>query len=296
MTTILKSHEEIRENNKRVMRGEEPLQGSKNEVKDMPPQFKKWVDENQDRIARAKTLPYFLRDNEKLLGLKPSYGSVNAVTGAKFGRTATKEAIRVYENIPAPKLTDEVIKNTRQIADAFGIKASIEPMTFLEANEGRANVNYGRGVAFTENCQCCVAVHEARLRGLNLTALGYQGTEGSVSKELGDCFQKVWLNAKTGKMPQVTMVRGNSEVALFEKLDKATYAKGRYHIGVNFGNDSGHVITAERMNSGKIFFYDAQSGEFVDIKEYANLESFEVLKVDKLLLNRDLLLKISQLI
>jgi len=46
----------------------------------------------------------------------------------------------------------------------------------------------------------------------------------------------------------------------------------------------------------KIFFYDAQSGEFVDIKEYANLESFEVLKVDKLLLNRDLLLKISQLI
>ena len=50
------------------------------------------------------------------------------------------------------------------------------------------------------------------------------------------------------------------------------------------------------MNSGKIFFYDAQSGEFVDIKEYANLESFEVLKVDKLLLNRDLLLKISQLI
>ena len=131
---------------------------------------------------------------------------------------------------------------------------------------------------------------------MNLTALGYQGTEGSVSKELGDCFQKIWLNAKTGKMPQVTMVRGNSKVALFEKLDKATYAKGRYHIGVNFGNDSGHVITAERMNSGKIFFYDAQSGEFVDIKEDANLESFKVLKVDKLLLNRDLLLKISQLI
>ena len=66
MTTILKSHEEMRENNKRVMRGEEPLQGSKNEVKDMPLQFKKWVDENQDRIARAKALPYFLRDNEKL--------------------------------------------------------------------------------------------------------------------------------------------------------------------------------------------------------------------------------------
>ena len=66
VTTILKSHEEMRENNKRVMRGEEPLQGSKNEVKNIPPQFKKWVDDNQDRIARAKTLPYFLRDNGKM--------------------------------------------------------------------------------------------------------------------------------------------------------------------------------------------------------------------------------------
>ena len=86
----------MRENNKRVMRGEEPLQGSKNEVKNMPPQFKKWVDENQDRIARAKTLPYFLRDNEKLLGLKPSYGSVNGVTGAEFGLTASKVALSVF--------------------------------------------------------------------------------------------------------------------------------------------------------------------------------------------------------
>lgn len=41
--------------------------GSVNEVKDVPPQFKKWLEENQERIDRAEAagkLPYFLRDNQ----------------------------------------------------------------------------------------------------------------------------------------------------------------------------------------------------------------------------------------
>ena len=278
------------------MRGEEPLQGSKNEVKDMPPQFKKWVDENQDRIARAKTLPYFLRDNEKLLGLKPSYGSVNAVTGAKFGRTATKEAMRVYENILAPELTDEVIKNTRQIADAFGIKASIEPMTFLEANEGRSNINYPRGGVYYENCQSCVVVHEARLRGLNLTALGYNRNNDSVSYKLGEHFEYAWISPRTGKVPQATILRGKDDEDLFSKVEKQTTAIGRYHIGINFYNGRGHIITAERFKSGEIIYYDAQNGDFVNLRELVEVDYFDILKVDKLLLNKDVLVGISELI
>lgn len=54
------------ENGKRVLNGEEPLKGSVNEVKDVPQGFKQWVTDNQDRINRAKQLPYFLRDNGKL--------------------------------------------------------------------------------------------------------------------------------------------------------------------------------------------------------------------------------------
>ena len=41
---------------------------SVNEVTDVPPQFKKWVQENQDSIKRAEasgTAPYFVRDNRK---------------------------------------------------------------------------------------------------------------------------------------------------------------------------------------------------------------------------------------
>lgn len=35
------------------------------EVKDVPKNFKDWVKENEERISRAKSLPYFLKDNPK---------------------------------------------------------------------------------------------------------------------------------------------------------------------------------------------------------------------------------------
>lgn len=39
----------------------------KGEVKDLPRNFKDWYTDNTDRIARAKSQPYFLRDNAKLI-------------------------------------------------------------------------------------------------------------------------------------------------------------------------------------------------------------------------------------
>ena len=48
--------------------------------------------------------------------------------------------------------------------------------------------------------------------------------------------------------------------------------------------------------SGKVIYYDAQSGEFLNIREYAALESVELLKVDKLLFNKSMLRAISELL
>ena len=189
-----------------------------------------------------------------------------------------------------------MIKNTRQIADAFGIKASIEPMTFLEANEGRSNINYPRGGVYYENCQSCVVVHEARLRGLNLTALGYNRNNDSVSYKLGEHFEYAWINPRTGKVPQATILRGKDDEDLFSKVEKQTIAIGRYHIGINFYNGRGHIITAERFKSGEIIYYDAQNGDFVNLRELVEVDYFDILKVDKLLLNKDVLVGISELI
>lgn len=65
-TSILKTDEEIAEDTKRILRGERPTEGSENTVEDVPDGFKQWVEDNQERIGKAKqrgTLPYFLRDN-----------------------------------------------------------------------------------------------------------------------------------------------------------------------------------------------------------------------------------------
>ena len=59
-STILNTEDEFFRDSDGVYRG------SVNEVKDVPPQFKKWLEENKDRIAKAEErgkLPYFLRDN-----------------------------------------------------------------------------------------------------------------------------------------------------------------------------------------------------------------------------------------
>lgn len=91
--------------------------------------------------------PYFIKDNKKVIeGIitatklstfseRPHYGSA-----IKLGRSATKEAKKIYENIPAPILSRDVQKNTAKIASVLGVKQG-NPMTFLEANEGRANIN-----------------------------------------------------------------------------------------------------------------------------------------------------------
>jgi hypothetical protein len=68
--SILKTEEEMAADNKRIMNGEEPLSDSVNTAKDVPEDFKKWVTDNSDRIAKAEkrgALPYFIKDNAQFI-------------------------------------------------------------------------------------------------------------------------------------------------------------------------------------------------------------------------------------
>lgn len=63
---LLKSREEMAKDDERILEGEEPLP-SKNEVKNLPKNFKEWIKDNADRLESAEkkgTLPYFIRDND----------------------------------------------------------------------------------------------------------------------------------------------------------------------------------------------------------------------------------------
>lgn len=135
-----------------------------------------------------------------------------------------------------------------------------------------------------------------RLRGIDATSVGYDYGKESIPFRLGERFQDIWINPKTDKIPQPTTLRDKTDDALYIKLDKATEVRGRYHIGINGIDNTGHMITAERLESGRLIFYDAQSGDFVNIKEYTKLGYLEVLKVDKLIFNKSMICKILQII
>lgn len=294
--TIHKTKEELREDRRRMREGLPPLppEQSANYVGDVPDEFKAWCRLNAGRVERAKSVPYFVRDNRGYYDsvIAPKYG---VVQGVKLGRTAEKEAYKLYKDLPAPTLSKEVVANTKDIANSLGVTYT-KPMTFLEADAGRSNVNYSKGLEYKENCQCCVVTHEARLRGLNITSVGYSYNRASMSWKLGERFEMAWINPKTNNIPVVQVVKGNNDNATLLALEKQMQAVGRYHVGVNFKNGSGHIITAERLKNGNLIYYDAQSGEFLNIKDYAALDYLEVLKVDKLLINKNVLMEIVELL
>lgn len=63
--TIHKTKEELREDRRRMREGLPPLppEQSANYVGDVPDEFKAWCRLNAGRVERAKSLPYFIRDN-----------------------------------------------------------------------------------------------------------------------------------------------------------------------------------------------------------------------------------------
>lgn len=68
-TTILKTKEEMDADDEAILRGEEPTDPdtSENAVTELPDNFRRWMEDNQDRIDGAKSKSYFLRDNDALI-------------------------------------------------------------------------------------------------------------------------------------------------------------------------------------------------------------------------------------
>ena len=122
-------------------------------------------------------------------------------------------------------------------------------------------------------------------------------TEGAISYELGKHTEIAWINPNNGRKPQITTLKGETEEILQQKLLKQLSAEGRYHIGANYKDGTGHIITCHRMKTGNLFFYDAQKGYFVELRNF--LESatdIELLKVDRLHFNIDIVSGVLELL
>ncbi|WP_289739383.1 toxin glutamine deamidase domain-containing protein [Paramuribaculum intestinale] len=262
------------------LKGEEVPTGYGNEITEMPEGFNEWVEENKERIENAKTEPYFIRDNRKAVeaAMNPSIPHYGAAM--KLGRSATKEAMKIVENIGTPILTDIQKQNVCELADALSIpRKDIKPMSFLDADQGASNPTKDN-----ENCQSVVIAFEARRRGLDCYAMPYDHRRSSASYVLGERFQDAWINPNTGKIIEPTICRGKTDEEVLLKLRKNCTADGRYVLGVNYKNGGGHVLSIECIN-GKLIIKDEQVDTFYDLSSLQGIEFIELIKIDKAIFN-----------
>lgn len=172
-----------------------------------------------------------------------------------------------------------------------------EPMTFDEADNGRANPHYSSyfaaiGDEFSRNCQSCVVAHEARIRGYDVQAKGFD-PDNVLMLNLAHISEKAWIDPKTGKTPKMTEYKGSSD-KFGNWLDKTVRQGERYSVEYTHTDGRRHIITASRDNRGVIRLYDPQRNkkalgiDAINAKfgnPDSEIRNIKILRVDNLDLN-----------
>ena len=153
-TPILKTEEEMERDIQLILEGKNPLPQSENEVKTMPKVFETWMERNQERIANAKSLPYFIKDNFKEGKPEMGYGWNDFTLGfndIKLNPIKTVELdFKNHENITDKEVEDVLVNLSRNNPHLFrgglsGVEITSDESTLAFMSSGRhfdANGNY----------------------------------------------------------------------------------------------------------------------------------------------------------
>ena len=134
-------------------------------------------------------------------------------------------------------------------------------MSFAQADSGNVNPKYGIDIGYSKNCQSCVVVFEARLRGYNVRVL--PNKKGSVLETLSRNCNWAWIDPKTGKSPDYIFDSSLSTADEYLNFvrDKVVQ-ENRYTIQFAWrgrGN-CGHIVNLDRTEDGKLRIKDNQRG------------------------------------
>lgn len=131
-------------------------------------------------------------------------------------------------------------------------------MTFTEADSGSVNPNLEESKGFQCNCQTCVVVFEARLRGWNIEAKPF--SEGSNLEKLSEQTNLAWIN-EAGKHPDyIYNLNANTTESMYKFISETVKPGERYTLqGIWKGPFGfGHIISVFREETGNLVFYDPQ--------------------------------------
>lgn len=138
-----------------------------------------------------------------------------------------------------------------------------KPMNFEQADGGSCNPYYNKGlIGYRTNCQTCVPVFIARLQGYDVRAL-----PNLDNREIAALSRNTRLAYKTkdGGLPEyIHKPRGEKNLSF---LDKNIKQGEIYSIEFGWkGRSTGHVLTAQRGEDGKVRLYDPQINQVYDNK------------------------------
>lgn len=172
----------------------------------------------------------------------------------------TKEEA-VKEFIESKKDKQQTEQGEKTIA---GVKRG-KPMTRKQANEGRVNPNYSSGDKFyKQNCQACVAIFEARMKGYNVEIAKFD--KETWEKLRSDPFL-AYVDSKTGCAPKFVESHLSNERDCKKWLNEQIKLGERFAFGYAPRPSSipiGHLIEVTRLENGKLSFYDPQDGKSYD--------------------------------
>lgn len=237
----------------------------------MPKNFSDWWVDNQESIMSSSSLPYWVRDNKKIIRRKKT--DIDALKGTKN---------KSQEDIELEKI--------------LGVSKG-KPMTFEQANEMKGNPHFIRGSysGYTINCQSCVVANELRRRGFDVEAMMNTRHRDNLSYKLSKCTEKAWIDPIIFKTGELKTALGEDGILTLirEKIDwkgfnEFTNEVGRYHVSFTWKNGTGrHIIVFERFSDGAYRWYDPQTGKTTFTTSYINqiLGDLYVYRVDNLKLN-----------
>ncbi len=170
-----------------------------------------------------------------------------------------------------------------------------KPMTFFEADGGKANPYYGKKFevdgkeydlsGYDTNCQTCVVAYEARRRGYNVRALPNLGNK--YIKQLSKEPSLAYIG-KDGVSP-VYLKKSENE-RLIDFLEREVKKGARYVLKFYWDDAPyGHIISVERGRTfgNDVQLYDPQTGENDTIISYYSMRAsnFQLMRVDNLEFN-----------
>lgn len=286
--TIHKTKEELREDRRRKREGLPPLppEQSANYVGDVPDEFKAWCRLNAGRVERAKSLPYFIRDNREYYDAAFQNKALTPLELAKERhRQRTPEQAQAIRDrwekrrIFYGNYSPEQLARFKEIEANLGIKRGM-PMSAGKADEQSANPNYGKDYQYSINCQTCAPAYVLRRAGFDVYAKGK--TSGSLSDWIsrGHSFD-IWENVNGSP---VIPTRYNDWMAQrgYKQMTPQRYKQffeesckesGTYVVTIKWkGGQGAHATIIERLDDGSLWYvepqaYNAKTGVLRDIAE-----------------------------